>query len=327
MNKQIDKLLAKTVNVAIIGHINPDGDCFGSMCAVADYIVSKFGSAVDCFADCNRVADEFLCFLDGLNFNPQPKAKYEVCICVDVADLSRLGKYLSVFESSEHTICIDHHPTNTQFAQINMLELRSSNCENIFYLLKDSKFKFKNSTLAKLYAGILTDTNNLTTNSVTHQTYSAVAEIIQSGVDTYKIRQYFFGGNTLPQFKLLHTAMASAEFFNNNTIMLMNLTEKDLKKCGATAEDLNPIINQAFCMKHAICAILITPRNGQFHLSFRARGNIDVSIMATKLGGGGHKPAAACSVEKVTKSMLAEIIDNFTAQINSAPKTNKNLFE
>lgn len=327
MNKQIDKLLAKASSVAIIGHINPDGDCFGSICGVTQYIKTKFKCEVDCFADCERVADECMCFLDGLNFNPTPKENYDVCICVDTSDLARLGKYLPVFNTSTDTICIDHHQTNTMFAKINLVELRSSNCENIFYLLKNNKFDIPKSTMAKLYSGILTDTNNLTTNSVTHETYSAVAEIIQAGVDTYRIRQYFFGGNTLAQFKLLHTAMASAKFYNNNTIMLMELTEKDLKKCGASAEDLSPIVNQAFCMKQAICAILITPRNGQHHISFRARGDIDVSIMAKKLGGGGHKPASACSIEKVTKQMLNEIIDNFAQQINSTPKNTKKLFE
>lgn len=327
MNKQIDKILASSKQVAIIGHINPDGDCFGSICGLHDYICSKFNCQIDCFADCNKVASEFEEFLDGLNFNPTPKPSYDMCICVDTTDLTRLGKYESVFNSSTKTACIDHHPTNTSFAQINILELRSSNCENIFYILKANKHSFKKSTLAKLYTGILTDTNNLTTNSVTSATYSCVAEIIQAGVDTYRIRQYFFGGNSLAQFKLLHTAMSSAKFYNNNTIMIMSLTQKDLKNCGATAEDLNPIINQAFCMKQAICAVLITPRNNQFHLSFRARGDIDVSVIATKFGGGGHKPASACSVEKVTKTMLNDIINNFTKQINSTPKNNKKLFE
>lgn len=327
MNKQLDEILKKSNSVAIIGHLNPDGDCFGSICGVHDYIQRKFKCSIDCFADCNKVADECLCFLDGLNFNPAPKENYDVCICVDTSDLARIGKYMDVFNSSATTICIDHHQTNTKFAKINLVELRSSNCENIFYMLKNNGFNIDNSTLAKLYAGILTDTNNLTTNSVTHETYSAVAEIIQAGVDTYRIRQYFFGGNTLAQFKLLHTAMASAIFFNNNSIMIMELTEQDLKNCGATEEDLSPIINQAFCMKQAICAVLITPRNKQYHLSFRARGDIDVSIMAKKLGGGGHKPASACSVKKVTKQIIDEIVNDFSQQINSTPKNTKKLFE
>lgn len=327
MNKQIDKLLLKSKNVAIIGHINPDGDCFGSMCAVHDYIESKFKCNIHCFADCEKVGNDFVDFVDNLTFNPTIKDAYDLCICVDTADENRLGRYTEVFSRSLQTICIDHHNGNTNFANINIVEARPSCCEILYYLFKNIKFIPSKTTLSKLYAGIITDTNNLTTNSVSQDTYLAVADIVQSGVNTYKIRQFFFGGNSLPEFNLLSLAMSTAKLYNNNTIMIMQLSKNDLKKCNADVEDLNGIINQAFCLKSAICAVLITQRYEKFHISFRAKGDIDVSKIAKLYGGGGHKPASACTVEKVTKQMLNDIIENLSNQINSIPKTTKNIFD
>lgn len=327
MNKQIDKLLLKCQNIAIVGHINPDGDCFGSICAVHDYISSKFKCNIDCFADCEKIGNDFLDFVDNLNFNPEIKSKYDLCICVDTADENRLGKYMEVFSKSLQTICIDHHNGNTNFANINIIESRPSCCEIIYYLFKGIKFTPTKKTLSKIYAGIITDTNNLSTNSVSQDTYLAVADIVKAGVDTYKIRQFFFGGNSLPEFNLLVRAMSNAQFYNNNTIMIMQLSKNDLKKCNATEEDLNGIISQAFCVKPAICAVLITQRYEKYHLSFRAKGNIDVSAVARIYGGGGHKPAAACTVEKVSKQMINDIIENLSNQINSLPKSNKGLFD
>jgi len=326
MNKLIDDIVSNSKSVAIIGHINPDGDCFGSMSAVSDYIKTKFNCTIHCFAECNTVAEEFEPFVKDLTFNPQPLQSYDSCICVDTGDLGRLGKYLNVFNSSKNTICIDHHATNIGFAQHNFITLRSANCENIYNMLKERGFDISKSTAGKLFAGIVTDTNNLATNAVTIETYNAVMDLMSKGINSYKIIRFFMGGNSMPQFKLLSLAMNGAQFYNNNTIMVMQITAEQLACAGGTQEDLNPIINQAFCMKHAKCAMLITPRNGQIHVSFRSRGDIDVSILAQHFGGGGHKPASAFTRETLSKDDFKYIIHSLSEQINLLPEDKENLF-
>lgn len=326
MIEQINKILSSSKTVAIIGHINPDGDCFGSICGMHDYITSSFDCLVHCFAECKNIAEEFIPFIDNMLFNAQPQAKYDTCICVDTADLGRLGVYQDIFTNSVHTICIDHHATNTGFADINLINLRPSNCENIYHLLKASNYKFEIATLGKISAGIFSDTLNLTTSSVNPETFNTIADIQSYGVNINKIRQYFFGGNSLVQFKLLSTAMNSARFYHNNTIMHMEITQSQMDEIGATQEDLNPIVSQAFCMKHSLCAFLITPRNNQTHISFRARDGIDVSIIAQHFGGGGHKPASAFTSPSVDNNDINYIINSLIKQINLLPKNKENLF-
>ena len=327
MNRQIDDLLKKSNSVAVVGHINPDGDCFGSMSAVNDYILSKFGCKVHCFAECDTIAEEFEPFAKDIIFNPTPLDKYDTCICVDVGDLGRLGRYLTVFNNSTHTICIDHHATNKGYAQLNIINLRSSNCENIYNMLKDANFDISKSTAGKLFAGIVTDTNNLSTNTVTSDTYNAVIDLIDKGIDYYRIIKFFMGGNSMVQYKLLSMAMNGAKFYNNNTIMVMQISPSQLSSVGGTQEDLNPIINQAFCMKHAKSAILVTPRNNQIHVSFRGRGDIDVSVLAQHFGGGGHKSAAAFTTPTFTQNDLKYIIDELTRCINLLPEETIDLFK
>ena len=326
MNKQIDNMLSASRNVALIGHINPDGDCFGSLSAVNDYILTKFKCNVHCFAECDTIAEEFQCFAKDIVFNPIPLTHYDTCICLDTGDVGRLGKYLEVFNNSTNTVCIDHHATNKGFAQVNIVEPFSSNCENVYRMLKAENFEISKSTAGKLFAGIVTDTNNLSTNTVTADTYKAVMDLIGKGINYYKIIKFFVGGNSMPQFKLLSLAMNGAQFYNNNTIMVMQITPEQLKAAGGCQEDLNPIINQAFCMKHAKSAILITPRNGQTHVSFRGRGDIDVSTLAQHFGGGGHKSASAFTIPTFTKQDLQYIIDCLTQKINELSPDNENLF-
>ena len=326
MNQQIDQILINCKSVALIGHINPDGDCFGSLSAVNDYITSKFNCVVHCFAECCTVAEEFEPFVKDIDFNPEPLNNYDVCVCLDTGDLCRLGKYIDIFNSSKFTICIDHHATNNGFAQLNIINVISSNCEHIHSLLIQNGFEIPKSTAGKLFAGIITDTNNLSTDTVTSNTYRTIASLQDKGINSYRIRRFFFGGNSIPQFKLLAFAMNGAQFYNNDTIMVMKITKEQLQATNATQEDLNPIINQAFCMKHALSAILITPRNGQTHVSFRGREGINVSIIAQHFGGGGHKAASAFTAPVFTEQDLEYIINNLTNQINNLPKNNNELF-
>ncbi len=327
MDKQINKILSKCQNIAIIGHINPDGDCFGSMSAVNDYIKTKYNQCnIHCFADCNIVAEELRPFTKDLVFNPTPLSKYDCCFCVDTADLGRLGKFIEVFNCCENTICIDHHATNKGFATLNYINIISSNCENVYNMLKQAKFNINPSTAGKLFAGIVTDTNNLSTSSVTDKTFLAVADLCSLGINRHRIYNHFMDGNSKVQFKLLSIAMNSAEFYNNDTIMVMKISSKDLAKVGGKQEDLNCIINQAYCIKDVKSALLISPRGNQSHVSFRSRGDVDVSIVAQHFGGGGHLPAAAFTAPTFTKKDLAYIIDNLTNQINNLPKEKNNLF-
>lgn len=326
MNKQLDQILQQTKTVAIIGHINPDGDCFGSMSAIHDYVLTKFNCQIHCFAECDTIAEEFTPFTNDIIFNPEPLNCYDTCICVDTACISRLGKYIDIFHNAHNTICIDHHATNDGFAQINIISPISSNCENVYNILKCANFKLAKSTAGKLFAGIITDTNNLSTDSVTRDTYLTVIDLMNRGINAYKIKKFFLGSNRMAQYKLLCSAMNSVKFFNNNTIMVMQITPEQMRDANAVQEDLNPIIGQAFCQKDALCALLITPRNNKTHISFRAKNGIDVSSLAQHFGGGGHKAAAAFTVPQITNEDLQYIINNLSQQINSLPKQNENIF-
>jgi len=326
MNKQLDRILSNSKNIAIIGHINPDGDCFGSMCGMHDYIVTKFNCLVHCFAECDTVAEEFRPFTKDIIFNPEPLISYDACICVDTACFARLGRYMDVFNHSTNTICIDHHATNDGFAQLNIIIPLSSNCENVYNILKSAKFNMTKSTAGKIFAGIVTDTNNLSTDTVTRDTHLAVIDLLDKGINAHKIIKFFLNSNSMPQYRLLSDAMSTAKFYHNDTIMVMKITKEQMLAHNAVQEDLNPIINQAFCMKHANCALLITPRNNQIHVSFRSRDNIDVSVVAQHFGGGGHKAAAAVTTPSFTKKDLEFAINNLIEQINNLPPKNNNIF-
>ena len=317
MNKQIDELLSKANNVAIITHLNPDGDAYGSISAVYRYITSKFSCNVHCFAECEGVTKEFKDVIGGVVLNIEPKDKYDVCITLDCADKNRLGKYLQVFEQSDTTVCIDHHETNIGFADINII---------LYYLFKNNNFEMSKAVQGVLYVGMLTDTNNFTIPLVNEKTYIALADFARSGLNMRDIYKHYFS-NTFTQFKLLAYAMSSVKMFDNDRIMVMKITKKQMGKLKASKEDLGGVINQAFNIRDCVFALLITPRDGKDHCSLRCCSGLDVSNIASCYGGGGHVEASAFKIDKISKSILKDIIERMRIQLKNSSTTNKKLFE
>ena len=61
---------------------------------------------------------------------------YDVVICLDCANVSRLGKFEDIFKNAKHTVNIDHHESNEKFADNNYIYTCSSTCELIYIISK-----------------------------------------------------------------------------------------------------------------------------------------------------------------------------------------------
>lgn len=319
MNKQIDEYLQSAEKIAILIHSYPDTDAFSSSIAVLDYINNKFPNKhVDIFGECDYVADDYLPILHGVKINPDYTPNYDLSICLDCGDRNRFSKYDDIFSNSKHTVCIDHHDTNEGFAELNIIEQSSSTCEILFSMMENNGYSLTRRIAGILYAGIITDTNNLSVPKVQSSTHMAIAKMIDMGVNVNRIRNYFFAGNSLIKIKLMTKAYESLKLYFNNQLMLMSLTNEDFKEIGATHEDTNGIINQLFTLKTAKIALLIMPKTANInYVSMRCKEGYDVGSIATVMGGGGHTGAAAFNIaeneDDIVKTLLLECkkqIDN-----------------
>lgn len=317
MYKQFIEFLSSAKKIAIITHRNPDGDAFGSALAVREFLNTYFkDKEVSVFTDFATLSEEFKEIVKDIEINPKDR-DFDSAICLDAGDKSLFCAYESLFDSIENTICIDHHKSNFAYAKINIVSHVSSNCELLYTVFKGLDYEITKEMGKYLCVGILTDTNALSTNNVTADTYKIVSELDELGVDVYGIRKMFFSGHSIKKYKIIARAMNKVEILCDNKVLLVNLTKQDFEEFGLDENDTVGIINSVNNIKGACACFLITPRKEKNHVSMRSVDGIDVSKIAESLGGGGHACAAACDTELSVDNIKTRILDELSSQMKN----------
>ncbi|MEG1394586.1 MAG: bifunctional oligoribonuclease/PAP phosphatase NrnA [Clostridia bacterium] len=290
----------KAESIAIISHINPDGDTCSSALALfrAFALIGKKP-----FVFCENDIKETLLAIDGAeNYNKgDDSTKFDLAIACDCADISRLGKMNYLFSRARVTANVDHHQTNSSFGNINILERgASATCEIIFKIIKEMDKQIApcfDDIIAKLlYTGIVTDSGGFTFSSVSSQTHAIASELKKYNFDAALICEYFMKNIPMKKFLLKNIVLSNARFFENDTVGIIYFTQSAFEQTGTNEDFTDGIINNIRNIDGVEVAIAITelPSQNSFKVSIRTSDNVSASEIASIFGGGGHKNAAGC---------------------------------
>src|SRR5262245_56920542 len=134
--KKIVEAIRHSDTICVVGHVRPDGDCIGSQLGLG-LALQDAGKKVTVWNE-----DEMpgkLAFLDREHLLQQPKPgrKFDCVIATDCASYERLGKVKECLGNRKVFINIDHHTSNTRYADLNWVSSKEpSTGELIFRLLK-----------------------------------------------------------------------------------------------------------------------------------------------------------------------------------------------
>ncbi|HEX3021847.1 MAG TPA: bifunctional oligoribonuclease/PAP phosphatase NrnA [Lachnospiraceae bacterium] len=311
MNQLLDEI-KNASSIAISGHVRPDGDCTGSCLAVYNYLVENgFGNHVDVFLESVPTSFRMLPNWEDVNTSYTSDCTYDVFIALDCGSLDRLGKAQPYFESAKKTICIDHHISNTKFAQVNHINLEaSSTCEALYNLFDEEKISL--NTAQALYLGIVHDTGVFKHSNTTEKTMTIAGKLLSKGVSSSKIIDESFYQRTYVQNQILGRCLLESILVLNGQCIVSALSRRSMDFYGATPEDLDGIIDQLRVTKDIEVAIFIYETDSQeYKVSMRSNGDVDVSKIAVYFGGGGHVKAAGCSM----KGVMHDVVNNITRHI------------
>ncbi|HZK33813.1 MAG TPA: bifunctional oligoribonuclease/PAP phosphatase NrnA, partial [Bacillota bacterium] len=286
-------------SIALIAHIMPDGDTLGS-CLALYYSIKKLKNEVELF--CTDSTPQNLNFLKDIgNFKNDEKMgkTYDLCIAVDCSDIYRLGTLRDLFEASARTISIDHHSSNTFFADINLVDADAAATGEIVYQLLILLPKGIDINIATaLYTAITTDTGNFSFGNTSANTFRIAAELTEQGINIDEITTKLFRTKSIERIQLLARALSSLEMSEDKKIALLKVTQKDMIEIGAAQSDTENIINYAKEIEGVELAILLKETNkSNTKISLRTSENLDASEIASYFGGGGHKRAAGANIE------------------------------
>ena len=279
--------------VGITGHVRPDGDCTGSTLALYNYL-RKNVPDMDVSVYLEQPGEEFS-YLSGyadIKNTLEADKRFDVFVVLDCSSLDRIEPFAGGFEGAVKTICIDHHISNDSFADVNEVKpAASSACEVLYDTLEPDKID--KAVAECIYTGIIHDTGVFKYSCTSCHTMEIAGKMMQMGIDYSEIIDNSFYKKTYVQNQILGRALLESVLFYDGRCIFSSVTKDEMDFYGVTGKELGGIIEQLRLTDGVEVAIfLYESGDNEYKVSLRSKKDIDVSVIATSFGGGGHVRAA-----------------------------------
>ena len=311
MMSRIEELLQGAKKVALSGHIRPDGDCVGAVMSVYQYI-KKNMPEIEVKVFLETPSSVFGCIegVEDIDSFMETEEEFDIFMAMDCT-ADRLGKAQSIFDRAKTKINIDHHVSNQGCGDINIVVPdASSTCEVVYDLLDPQKLDVE---IAKtIYIGMIHDTGVFKYSNTSPKTLQIAANLIAYGFDFPKIIDETFYEKTYVQTLICAKAVSESVRFMDGKCIFSVVDKEMMQFFGVGPKDLDGVINQLRIVKGVECAIFMYQLDGmEYKVSLRSNGLVNVSVIASFFGGGGHVRAAGCTM----KGTPHDVINNLSAQI------------
>src|SRR3954447_9329269 len=303
----------------LVTHENPDGDALGSILAMK-LALDALGkdSVMHLYGDAPLPAEYSFMPLDGLNRELPEDWRERVLIAVDCANESRLGPDPEPLGGAPLVLDIDHHHDNSRFGTVNLVVANASSTGEVLRdLFAELGVELTPDLAEALYIALVTDTGRFQYSNTTSKSLRLAAELVEAGADLHRIFQGVYETVQFAKLKLLARALERAQIYDGGRLVVSYLLRSDFADIGAAEAYSEGIIDYLRAVEGADMAALIRepPRSdGPTHrVSLRASNDeLDVSAIARKSGGGGHRQAAGFSsddsIEQITEFIEREFL-------------------
>lgn len=309
---QIDKQLQKSNKIALITHQNPDGDAIGATTALAQYLIS-LKKEITIF--CDSEVPEKLKFLDHADLFSQNKDvlnEAETIVIMDVGDLRYAGVQDIIPKLGATIINIDHHPTNDEFGHINLVNIQACATSEILYnFFKIIGFKIDRNMATSLLTGLINDTDNFSNPATTESSLTVASQLLRLGANLNLIHNNLIRNKSINTLRLWGVVLGRLTKKEGIDLVYTYLTNKDTLKYGISETEVEGISNFLNKLDGTKISLLIKETmDGKIKGSFRTTSDdTDVSSLAKKMGGGGHKKAAGFTTEGTIENVLEKIVN------------------
>jgi phosphoesterase RecJ-like protein len=303
----------------VVTHENPDGDALGSILATK-LALDQLGkdSVMYLYGDAPLPAEYSFMPLAELRRRLPDDWRERVLVAVDCANESRIGPEPEPLHGAPLILDIDHHHDNTRFGDANLIvPTASSTGEVLRDLFEELGVEITPELAEALYIALVTDTGRFQYSNTTPKALRLAAELVEAGADIHRIFRDVYETVQFAKLKLLARALERAQIYDGGRLVVSYLLRSDFTDIGAAEAYSEGIIDYLRAVEGADMAALIRepPRSDgpTRRVSLRASNDeLDVSAIARKSGGGGHRQAAGfssdASIEEITDFIQREFL-------------------
>lgn len=311
MNRLIDFLTAHNVkSIAVFSHIRADGDSLGAQTGLAQ-LLRELEYDVELYNQYQELSPDFYYlknYEEIKHFTSDSKTP-DICIAVDCASRERIGQYPEQLDDLLW-INIDHHISNTLYADLNIVEPNaSSTCEVLSELFINDKNLISKDIATSFYTGLSTDTGSFLYQNTSAKTLRLAASMIESGANISDVRANIYENMSHIQLKIYKYLYSNIEFSRDNKIAYCAFSKQTLNQLHASTSDLEGVVSKIKNIQGVEVAILFTENQEQhIKISMRSKEYFDVNKICSLLGGGGHIRASGASYDGNLSTCISHVL-------------------
>ena len=293
-------------NIVIAGHTSPDGDAISAALALAMTLKKMDKKPIVLLEKTGDVFSYIKGYEEIYTQDYNNIKDVDLFISVDCGDIERLGEAKKVFEKAKYTVNIDHHVSNNNFGDLNIVNIKSSSTSEIIFEISNHIGAIDLDIATAIYTGIVFDSGGFKFNCTTKRTHQIAGELVEIGVDTHTIHSIILSLHTIENSRLL--AKAIENIYIENDIAVSTLSKEEIEKCNATSKDTGNIVQYLLDTKNINVSVFIYEKEDNIlKVSFRSK-TIDVNKIANTFGGGGHILASGATITNMKLEQAKEDI-------------------
>jgi bifunctional oligoribonuclease and PAP phosphatase NrnA len=322
--QQVARALGAGERFIVTTHENPDGDALGSLLAMHLTLEALGKSSSMYLAGEVPFPREYdFMPLDAVARGGAPDLDGRVLVAVDCANEQRLGPGSDeLLRAPVQVVNVDHHHDNSRFGHVNLIVADASSTGEILRdVIRELGVGLTPAIAEALYIAVVTDTGRFQYSNTSAKALRLAAELVEAGADVHRIFQGVYENVAFAKLKLLAKALERAQVLEGGRVVVSHLERRDFADAGAEEPFSEGIIDYLRAVEGAEMAALIREppsANGPTRrVSLRTtEKDVDVSAIARKSGGGGHRQAAGFSSEGSVGEITEFIQREFRAQTN-----------
>ena len=318
--EQVASELRSRERFLLTTHEGPDGDALGSLLGM-HHLLAQLGKDSVMFLASKEfplpIEYRFLP-LEEVFHEPPADVSDRTIIFLDCGNIDRMPvDFLQ--RDANHVINIDHHHDNTRFGDVNLVDVEASCTAEIVYdlaLLLGARITPEMASA--LYVGLVTDTGKFMYENTDARTHRVAAALIDAGVDVGDTYRRLYEHVPLEKLRLVARALDGIQRHCDGRLVVTNITGEDYRTAGADEAMTEGIIDHLRSVEGAKVAAVIRDLGSRGRAAHKvslrsSEGDVDVSVIARKRGGGGHVRAAGFS----TDDSLEELVEFIGAEVHT----------
>jgi bifunctional oligoribonuclease and PAP phosphatase NrnA len=312
------RVLHGAEEVTLVCHVNPDPDAMGSMLGLAAFLAHRGARVAAASPTPPSDLPRWVEALPGGEHLVAPgdvPKQPAVLVTLDAADVDRLDGLSHLVKRAGAVICIDHHRTNPGFGTVNLIDPHASaTAELVFRLIERMGGGLTPEVAACLYAGMVTDTGRFQFENASPDVLRIAARLREEAFDHARLAQALYADGSVPYLHLLGRLLDRVKLVREAGLVWTHLLRADLETGGVPIQETDDLIDLVRTAREAdVAAVFKEQVAGGFKVSLRSRGDTDVSAVAERFGGGGHRLAAGYTSGATLQESVGQLVEALAA--------------